>query len=158
MFAKQLTKNSWLLNEGTGKPVTIVRLVDEHYVVNKEDKFKTLEEVAAHFGGKLVEPVAQEETKEETELDGFPLKHKQAYNVEKIVHDNREITVYKIKKDGKQSFAAGYYAVKFSNGYVGSFCPLLDTITQNESIGPVKTKLELNHLLSINNRKNNESN
>ena len=48
--------------------------------------------------------------------------------------------------------AAGYWGLKFANGWTPVFCPKVETTTTYESIGPFTTKVEMNTIIAQKNK------
>ena len=51
----------------------------------------------------------------------------------------------------KSFYCAGYYIIKFSKGWVHSYCPKFLTLTRYEYMGPFKDKMEMKEQLRIKN-------
>ena len=52
------------------------------------------------------------------------------------------IPIFSKSQTSQVRFAAGFYTIKFNNGWVPSFCPKLSTLEQNEFKGPFRTEIE----------------
>jgi len=52
-------------------------------------------------------------------------------------------------RKSKSFFCAGYYIVKFNNGWVKSYCPKLITLNRYPYAGPYKTQQEMLENLRI---------
>jgi len=87
-------------------------------------------------------------------VDGFPTEWNVVYNkLNKDVHATLPIFTKSEKSTSYHS--AGYYGVKFPNGWTHSFCPRLNTLTSYEYIGPYKTEMEMT--VAIQRKKNERS-
>lgn len=86
----------------------------------------------------------QIETKDrvQQELEGFPIKHANVFNIE---HD--PILTYTKLEHSQDRYAAGYFGIKFKENHQPSFCPRMSTLTSYEYIGPFKTTLEMQHAI-----------
>jgi hypothetical protein len=60
----------------------------------------------------------------------------------------RKLPLFTKSEDSKSIYCAGYYTIKFSKGWVKSFCPKLITLQRNLYQGPFKTELEMRQALS----------
>lgn len=144
----RLTDNSWIMRIGD----TIGGLLfkrDETYLYmtpTSKSTYNSLDDIEARFG-KLVF-VERETQVKDTTLNGYPLKH---FDIE-IVSENPPL--YR-KAGGKAEFAAGYWGLKFNQGWTQAFCPKKQTLDTNEHVGPFKNRLEMiNHLNALNTRMN----
>ena len=146
-IAKPVLENKFWIVEDNGQKVGTIRS-NEHGVtlqVGKQNQtFKALDELKqkmkVSFTGKDVATV----DKQEHEVHGFPCKT-EPYNP--IYDLKRKLPLY-TKTEGSQSFfCAGYFCIKFDNGWVPAYCPKLITLGRNEFMGPFKTKLEANEAL-----------
>lgn len=90
---------------------------------------------------------AELEEKPEDKIGNLPVKHP---NPQNVVHEPR--VSYTKTSTSNVFFAAGYYAIKFVNGWSGSFCPKAATLDEYPHVGPFPTKLELNTVLTNKNR------
>lgn len=144
MFTKkQITENSWLISD-TIKPFGFLHKRGDAYqllVEGEKFEFESYEAVEKQFG-KLVEVEKKFKVKD---IKGFQPRHT---NAEPIEHD----TLPLYSSGGNTVFIAGYFALKFENSsWQVVFGPKQKTITDNESIGPFKTRLEALHEVNIKN-------
>ena len=136
---KKMTENSWLVSTN-GTPVAFVSKSDDvyHYMTSSgKEQFNSLSALKSFIGGKINEEIAESSsglTDDVVQLiDGFPVKHA---NI--TIETGGERPVY---VRGKTQHAAGYWCLKFSKRWVPSFCPLLKTVEQYQSMGPFKDRL-----------------
>jgi hypothetical protein len=142
---KELTSTSWIL-QNSGVRVAVITKVDG--VLNSIGKldrktFADLDDLS-NFLGDNVEMVNTAEDDQGDvlgDIKGYPVKHRSVVPTE----DHRVLPVY---KRGKVSHSAGYYGIRFKNGWVTSFCPKLLTLEENEYIGPFRTRLEMLNAIS----------
>lgn len=145
--AKPVLEDKFWILEDNGQKVGTIRSNENGVTltVGKQNQtFKKLDELKQKmkviFTGKDV--VTTE--KQEHEVHGFPCKTK-PFNA--IYDLKRKLPLY-TKTEGSQSFfCAGYFCIKFDNGWVPAYCPKLITLGRNEFMGPFKTKLEANEAL-----------
>lgn len=138
---KKLTETTWVLHT-SGLPVGFVfqgKDSVELLTGDKRSTFASMDEFKQKIGGKISEIVAVEtpdsDSQEVGEIDGFPIKHK---NVKTESGGDRPVYLR-----GKTQHVAGYWCLKFSKRWVPSFCPLLRTAEQYDSVGPFKDKFEM---------------
>jgi hypothetical protein len=143
---KPITDTSWILHNNGERLAMIVSTNTGYNAIGqlKIKSFKTLEELEATLGGKVtIEEVAEDKEPEEGDVDGYPIKHATSADIK-----NEAYPSYSKIKDSNLRFAAGYYGVLFSHGWVNSFCPKTTTLEENKWIGPFRTKLEMRNAIS----------
>lgn len=86
------------------------------------------------------------------EVLGYPTDQENAFSIEET---NGVPTFAKTAKS-KVRFAAGHWGIKFPKGWVESFCPKLDTLTNYKHIGPFKDTMDLR--VAIQREKKNDRN
>ncbi|MBX9699951.1 MAG: hypothetical protein K2X74_10980 [Acetobacteraceae bacterium] len=148
---KPLTENSWILSVDGNKIGIISQTEAGVRILGNipKKKFSNLDEFKKHVGGNLTieepaEPAAEAET---GEIDGYPIKHALWHNPM-----TDPVSSYTRTKTSDIRYAAGYYAIKFVNGWTQSFCPKLATLVEHEYIGPYKNKLEMRNAISQKNQ------
>lgn len=143
ILAKSVIKDKFWILEENAKRVGMMNFKDDNYVItlrrkdyvahdNKELKTLGIEFVKrdlAHGGHLEVMgyPTDQEEVFNVKEIDGFPTFTKKAAS--------------------KSTHVAGWYGIKFKNGWVCTLCPRLTTVKTNTFVGPYKTKMDLKVVL-----------
>jgi len=148
---KPLTENSWILS-ADGNKIGIVSQADTGIRIlgNLPKKtFTDLEDFKKHIGGNLTieEPAELVAEPEIGDIGGYPIKHTVWHNVM-----TEPVSSYTRTKTSEIRYAAGYYAVKFVNGWTQSFCPKLTTLVEHEYLGPYKNKLEMRNSISQKNQ------
>lgn len=147
---KQITETSWILTSSGDRLAVITCNDGEYTAIGRLDmkKFKTLDELKDHLGGHLSVEEPEDCTGTESgDVEGYPTKHQSAHDVKMD-----EYPSYAKTQGSTNRFAAGYYGVRFSHGWVHSFCPKVTTLQENEWIGPFRTKIEMSN--AITQRKN----
>jgi hypothetical protein len=143
---KPITETSWIL-QNDGNRVALVTQNDAGIVaIGKlaKSRFKDIKDLEKFVGSKIeIEKHEDEEVAELGNIKGFPVKHVGAIAVEE-----QELPVYKRTATSNTHYSAGYYGVKFPNGWVTSYCPKLTTLTENEYIGPFQSKLEMQNSIT----------
>lgn len=143
ILAKIVIKDKFWILEENAKRVGMMNFKDNNYVINLKRKdytardTKELKNLGIEFvkrdymhGGHLEVmgyPTDQEEVFNVKEIDGFPTFTKKAAS--------------------KSTHVAGWYGLKFKNGWVCSLCPRLTTVKNNIFVGPYKTKMDLKVVL-----------
>jgi hypothetical protein len=143
----QLTSNSWLIRSTAGTSGVLFK-IDAGYLFMSPTGQSTYEDYAAvekKFGKLSIEQRQDED--EVSQINGFPVKH------DHIVIQSEKPPLY--TTGGKIIFAAGYWGLKFPNGWTIAYCPKQKTTTDYESVGPFRNRLELsNHISMLNTQAN----
>lgn len=144
----QLTTNSWLLRAGDAASGLLFRNADGYLFMNPKSRmtFSTIEDVEAKFG--TLREIPREQEVVTLVHNGYPVKHPGFTGV-------TDMPPIYTKEGGKTLFAAGYWGLRFNQGWTQAFCPKKDTLDSNKHVGPFKNRLEmLNHLTMLNNTEN----
>ena len=139
----QLTANSWLIRAGSGASGLLFKTDAEYLFMSPSSRltFEDLKAVEKKFGKLDTENRVEEE--EVANIRGYPVKHQ---GITVVSEDPAHYTT-----GGKVIFAAGYWGLKFTNGWTQAFCPKVRTLSDYDHVGPFKNKLEmLNHLSNLN--------
>jgi hypothetical protein len=139
----QMTSNSWLIRATSGTSGLLFK-TDEGYLFMSPStrlEFTDYESVEKKFGKLSIEQRQDED--EVSQINGYPVKH------DHIVIQSEKPPLY--TTGGKVSFAAGYWGLKFPNGWTIAFCPKHKTTQDYESVGPFRNRMELsNHISMLN--------
>jgi hypothetical protein len=144
----QLTTNSWLLRAGDAASGLLFRSPEGYLFLNPKTRlnFSTIEDVEAKFG--TLKEIEREQEQTLLVLNNIPVKHADFVAVPGTEYEYT-------KGNTKTVFAAGYWGLKFNQGWTQAFCPKKATLDSNEHVGPFKNRLEmLNHLTMLNNTEN----
>lgn len=151
---KHITDTSWILTVAGEKLAVISQTLTGISVFGNipKKKYNNLQEFIEHLGGDVsIEQATQPDLeKEAADVNGYPIKHDMFYDI-----STDPVPSYTRTKNSSIRYAAGYYALKFTNGWSPSFCPKLSTLSEYQYIGPYTTKLEMQNSIS---QKNSNSN
>lgn len=149
LLAKSVYKNKYWIVEDDGERIasilpnpTGVTLIHK----GKRVKFSNLKLLSERYNI-LVDKTKQ--TKQKTESNdvyGYPCEHK-ANNV--LWDVKHRLPIFTKGSKSKSFFCAGYYIVKFNNGWVKSYCPKLITLNRYPYQGPFKSQEEMQEQLRI---------
>jgi hypothetical protein len=138
---KPVTDTSWILHQNGVRLAMIIANNKGYNAIGKltTKHFENLADMCNILGGKVIfeESEAQAE-KEVGNVHGFPIKHNTSHDLALDRYPS-----YAKTKCSNNRFAAGYYSILFSHGWVQSYCPKISTLDDNEWIGPFYTKLEM---------------
>lgn len=132
----QLTENSWLVKAGIDESGLLFERPDGFLMLQLNRRLTFADEKAVKAKiGKLPRNTQTEEV-EISNINGYPVRHD---NVKPV--DHASLPTY--NKGTKVIFVAGYWCVKFDQGWSFVFCPKLKTLEEYETVGPFKNKLEM---------------
>lgn len=138
----QLTNNSWILRTKTGQNGLLIFDEEKYIFMDTEVRreYKTLDDVEKKFGKLTIEERSCNED-ENSSIDGYPVKHLGI----SVISENPP--TYRIGNN-KTVYVAGYWGIKFANGWSPAFCPKQSTVDSNESVGPFRNRLEMLNKIS----------
>mgnify|MGYP006958837536 CR=1 FL=1 len=143
---KPITATSYILHTGGNRIAMIVADGNGFKVIGTLDRksFSGIEDLVEFFGGNLViEQPEENDEPEASDINGYPIKHQTAHDV-----IEGDYPSYSKTEGSKLRFAAGYYGVLFTHGWVYSYCPKTTTLDENKWIGPFRTKLEMQNAIT----------
>lgn len=154
LIAKTVVKNKFWIVEKDGQKIgTIQKNPDGVVYVHDETRepFPSLKKLTNKYNVIFDSTPAEKKTvvpaaEAEFDVGGYPCPHKPfnvLYDIKKQAH------IYTKKSASKSYFCAGYFIIKFSNGWVKAFCPKLITLERYEFRGPYKTKFEMQEQMRV---------
>ena len=148
---RPLTESSWILTANGDRIGLVSKIEGKLKIFGKigASVHDSIESLGTALGGKIAveQPIEPQQEKESGVVAGYPVKHTEWYNT---LEDPVPSYTRTAKSDHR--YAAGYYGLRFPNGWTQSFCPKLATLAEYEYIGPFTTKLEMQHQISAKNK------
>lgn len=149
LIAKPILKNKYWIVEDHGSKVGTIQAVEDGsyvYVHNQHrERFSTIKLLSkAHNVVFESTSVKKDKQAEAHEVYGFPVSNKPWNTLWDVKH---QFPVYTKTSKSKSFYCAGYYIIKFNNGWVKSYCPKFITLNRYEFQGPFKTKTEMQEAL-----------
>jgi hypothetical protein len=147
----KLTNNSWIIRAGIDNSGLLFKNSEGYLFlsISKRIEFKTIEEVYTRFGH-LKEEIRENKDTQLSIIDGFPVRH------ENITIISEKPPLY--NKGTDIIFAAGYWCIKYPNGWTLTLCPKQKTTQEYDTSGPYRNRLEsMNRLNSLKNIRNIEA-
>lgn len=144
----QLTAASWILRAGIEDSGLLFKRQHDYLFLSptKRLEFASLDAVKSRWRN-LKEEVLEETTVGTITINGFPVKHQDVT----IVSETPAL----YNKGSSVVFAAGYWGLKFANGWTLALCPKHKTTLEHQTAGPYRNRLEaLNQLSALNNKRN----
>lgn len=144
ILAKSIIKDKFWILEENAKRVGMMNFKDDNYTINLKRK-----DFVAHNATELkqlgIEFVVRDLTQGgNIEVMGYPTDQEEVFNIKEI----DGYPTFTKKSQSKSAHVAGWYGLKFKNGWVCSLCPRVTTIKTNVFVGPYKTKMDLKVVLS----------
>lgn len=133
-----MTDNSWIFKTKNFSGLLFKN--KDHYnikTVNISLNFNSLNEIEEKYG--KITTLERDTTEVTNNINGYPVKDKNF-----IVKDEDK-AIYSKKNSYSIStveFCAGYWSIKYPNGWGLNLCPRLKTTQDYESQGPFRTRLE----------------
>lgn len=143
IMAKSVIKDKFWILEENAKRVGMMNFKDDNYIINLNRK-----EFTAHDSADL-KNLGIEFIKRDLahgghlEVMGYPTDQEEVFNVKEI----DGFPTFTKKAASKSTHVAGWYGIKFKNGWVCTLCPRLTTVKTNTFVGPYKTKMDLKVIL-----------
>ena len=155
LIAKPILKNKYWIVEQRGSKVATIQAIDDGGFVyvqeNKREKFSTIKLLSKAYNLVFDQGVKKEKVlQEHHNVYGYPVTNKPWNILWDVKH---QFPVYTKTSKSKSFYCAGYYIIKFNNGWVKSNCPKFITLNRYEFQGPFKTKTEMQEQLRIANGK-----
>jgi len=151
LLAKAIVKNKCWVVEDDGRKVATI-LANPRGVVWVDDKDKHREQFASlkllsdKYNVIVDKTPPKKVISEAHSVYGFPCD----YKANNILWDvPKKLPVFTKGNKSKSFFCAGYYIVKFNNGWVKSYCPKLITLNRYPYAGPYETVEEMQEHLRI---------
>jgi len=147
---KMIANNAWILTQNGTRLALISQQDDDTITVTgklSKRHFPSLDALVEHIGDVEFETMEIEQDAEQGTINGFPIRHNTFFNV---VTD--PIPSYTKAEKSSMRYAAGYYSIRFPQGWTPGFCPKLSTLSDYDYQGPFTTKLEMQHIISSKNR------
>jgi hypothetical protein len=155
--AKPILENRFWIVEDNGQKIGTLSWDDDRYMFSSNSEtcfFDNKRQMNKKFGTNIEWNIVDDSNKTTSSSDmsvhGYPtsvIPYNAMYDVK------RKLPLFTKGEKSKSLYCAGYYIIRFENGWVKSFCPKLITVERYESQGPFKTDLERRQALSKANAK-----
>jgi len=151
LLAKQIVKNKyWIVEDDLHNKVgTIlandvgVTYVDEQ---QRREQFASLKLLSDRYNIIVDKAPPKRIITEAHTVYGYPCEHNANNALWDVKH---KLPIFTKGKKSKSFFCAGYYIIKFNNGWVKSYCPKLITLNRYPYAGPYDTVEEMKERLRI---------
>ena len=149
LLAKSVIKNKcWIVEQDGAKIGTIMTnpggVVYQHD--QQREQFKNLKLLSDRYNIIVEKTAPKKVISQAHEVYGYPCEHK-PHNV--LWDLRHKLPIFTKSPKSKSFFSAGYYIVKFNNGWVKSYCPKLITLNRYPYAGPYDSFEEMQERLRI---------
>lgn len=156
LIAKPVIKNKFWIVESSGTKIATIQAIEEGggfvYVQDtSRQKYASIKLLSKEHNIAF-DAIAKKDkaSAQDHSVHGYPVSQK-PWNV--LWDVKHQFPVYTKTSKSKSYYCAGYYIIKFNNGWVKSYCPKFITLNRYDFQGPFKTKEEMQERLKIENGK-----
>jgi hypothetical protein len=150
LLAKAIVKNKcWVVEDDYHNKVGTIMTNPKGVVYQhdqKREQFASLKVLSDRYNIIVDKSPPKKIVTEAHDVYGYPCDYK-AQNV--LWDVPKKLPVFTKGSKSKSFFCAGYYIVKFNNGWVKSYCPKLITLNRYPYAGPYQTQEEMQEHLRI---------
>ena len=146
LIARPVLKNKFWIVESHGNKIATIQAIDDggfaYVQKDKREKFSTIKLLSKAYNLVFDQGLKKEKTLQENHnVYGYPVANKPWNTLWDVKH---QFPVYTKTNKSKSFYCAGFYIIKFNNGWVKSYCPKFITLNRYPFQGPFKTKEEMN--------------
>lgn len=149
LLAKSIVKNKCWIVEKDGLKVGMIMINPDGVVYQHNqtrEHFASLKLLSDRYNILVEKHPPKKPIAQPYEVYGFPCE----YRPHNVLWDVRHrLPIFTKTSKSKSFFCAGYYIVKFNNGWVKSYCPKLITLNRYPYAGPYDTQEEMQERLRI---------
>lgn len=143
LTAKPVIRDKFWIVEAGGEKVATLQAGPDGLVLcikDHREKFASIKTLTEKYNIKFDVPTKVAVPKKATTVYDFPC-NTDPFNI--VFDVKRQLPLFTKSEKSKSYYCAGYYIIKFENGWVRSFCPKSITLSRYEFKGPLMTKLEM---------------
>lgn len=149
LLAKAIVKNKCWIVEDDGRQVGTIMTTPTGVTYQHDqqrEQFASLKLLSDRYNILVDKTAPKKQPKEAHDVYGYPCDYR-AHNI--LWDVRKKLPVFTKGNKSKSFFCAGYYIVKFNNGWVKSYCPKLITLNRYPYAGPYETLEEMQEHLRI---------
>jgi len=156
LIARPVIKNKFWIVEEEGKKIATIQAVEDGGFVYVQEqsrqRYPTIKLLSKEHNIQFDSSSAKKEKAQvqEHEVYGMPVGNRPWNTMWDVKH---QFPVYTKTSKSKSYYCAGYYIIKFNNGWVKSYCPKFITLNRYEFQGPYNNKIEMQDQLRLANGK-----
>lgn len=149
LHAKPVLKNKYWIVESQGSKIATIQAIEDGGYVYVQDqerrKYSTIKLLSKAHNVVFEKDTNKNKTVSDgQEIYGYPVTGKPSNVLWDLKH---QFPIFTKTSKSKSYYCAGYYIIKFNNGWVKSYCPKYITLNRYEYQGPFKTKIEMQEKL-----------
>lgn len=148
--AKSIVDNKfWILESEKGDRVGTIKIISDKInvvVEGREHNFENMDDAVDELDLRFIKKAAEFKQDPANEVYNFPTStqpHNALWNVQ------MKLPIYTKTEKSNSYHCAGYYIIRFSTGWVKSYCPKMLTLQRYPFKGPYKTRIEMMEQLRI---------
>jgi len=142
MKLREFTSTSWVATLHGERQALLVKTPNVVLWMTPDGvkEFESMDMLQKTINAKFtMDVIKTQEIKPDVVMVGsWPSKHHEVFNIEQD-----PIPTYTKTANSEVRYAAGYWALLFSNGWQGSWCPKQQTLLDYQHAGPFTSKLEM---------------
>ena len=143
LLAKQVVKNKcWIVEQDGAKVASMLTTPGGVTLLHKgrREQFNSLKLLSDRYNIVVDKTKPSKIPQESHSVYDYPCEHKPNNVLWDVKH---RLPIFTKGSKSKSFFCAGYYIVKFNNGWVKSYCPKLITLNRYPYQGPFKSQEEM---------------
>jgi len=149
LIARPVIKNKYWIVESDGNKVGTIQAVEKggFVYVHEQSRVQYASiKLLSKAHNVVFDSVVKKEKliSESHEVYGHPVSNKPWNLLWDVKH---QFPIYTKTSKSKSYYCAGYYIIKFNNGWVKSYCPKFITLNRYDFQGPFKTKTDMQDAL-----------
>jgi hypothetical protein len=147
-IAKSVLSNKYWILESNGQKIGTIQAIDAggFSLVKDQERKRYASITALGDENNIIFDRKNSKKSNATNLiTDYPVSGK-PYNI--IWNVRKKFAAYTKNKNSKCHYCAGYFAIKFQNEWQVMFCPKLIMVNRYQSLGPFKSKVEAEAVLS----------
>lgn len=150
LIARPIIKNKYWIVESDGNKVGTIQAVEKGGFVYVHEQsrvqYASIKLLSKAHNVVFDSSTNKKEkvTSESHEVYGYPVSNKPWNSLWDVKH---QFPIYTKTNKSKSYYCAGYYIIKFNNGWVKSYCPKFITLNRYDFQGPFKDKTEMQNAL-----------
>ena len=150
LIARPVVKNKYWIVESDGTKIGTIQAVEKGgfvYVHEQSRVQYTSIKLLSKAHNVIFDSATNKKEKVISELHevyGYPVSNKPWNSLWDVKH---QFPIYTKTNKSKSYYCAGYYIIKFNNGWVKSYCPKFITLNRYDFQGPFKNKIEMQDAL-----------
>ena len=149
LLAKPIVKNKcWVVEQDGTKVASILTSPNGVVLIHKgrKERFNSFKLLSDRYNIVVDKTKPAKQPQESHNVYEYPCEHRPHNVLWDVKH---KLPIFTKGSKSKSFFCAGYYIVKFNNGWVKSYCPKLITLNRYPYQGPYKTHEEMQEHLRI---------